>query len=284
MDASEIINKLKQSGTGWADNDFSEDVIALIQQQSAEIERWYELADQWAADFAGGTIDLCDEDATPELLMKHIGNLIVNALHDGGLTDQPETLTYQWIRDTVFGLLAEIERLKRWKADTEAAYAVAINDECGPDEKHCSCVPALRNEIERLTKTINDGDYAGLRELALIREASGHMKVGLCDLAEAVGKDYAELAGLKQERDELYEDLGALPEDRSCAEIMSEFATLREVVAEIRDNHVSAIQNHIDGDEPSTGFIDGVLDEIRADIAAATAALEAESNQQKESE
>jgi len=35
-------------------------------------------------------------------------------------------------------------------ADIRAVYARIVAGECAPDEKHCSCVPALRARIEEL--------------------------------------------------------------------------------------------------------------------------------------
>ena len=47
-------------------------------------------------------------------------------------------------------LYAEIERLKADLAEITATHARIVSGECAPDEKHCTCVPALRGEIGRL--------------------------------------------------------------------------------------------------------------------------------------
>jgi len=50
-------------------------------------------------------------------------------------------------------LRAELDDLREWKQDTLAAYDRAINSPC-PDEKHCTCVPALRVERDRLREAL----------------------------------------------------------------------------------------------------------------------------------
>lgn len=44
----------------------------------------------------------------------------------------------------------EQEKISEELADIKETYAHIVNDECGKDEKHCTCVPALRAEIARL--------------------------------------------------------------------------------------------------------------------------------------
>lgn len=62
-------------------------------------------------------------------------------------------------------------------------------------------------EIERLQKQVNTGDYACLRELALIREASGHgSKPMLSEFTELIAKDYAKLARLRAVVERLHVD------------------------------------------------------------------------------
>ena len=36
----------------------------------------------------------------------------------------------------------------------DAYYRKVVNDECAPDEVHCTCVPALRDKIDRLEDTV----------------------------------------------------------------------------------------------------------------------------------
>jgi len=40
-------------------------------------------------------------------------------------------------------LRAELDELREWKTNTQAAYDKALNSPC-PDGRHCTCVPALR--------------------------------------------------------------------------------------------------------------------------------------------
>lgn len=50
----------------------------------------------------------------------------------------------------VGALCAEVERLQTELADRDEMYRQIINEQCAPDEQHCSCVPSLRAEIVRL--------------------------------------------------------------------------------------------------------------------------------------
>ena len=48
-------------------------------------------------------------------------------------------------------LIDEVEALRCQLAERDEYYRMVINEACqAPDEKHCTCVPALRKEIERL--------------------------------------------------------------------------------------------------------------------------------------
>jgi hypothetical protein len=49
---------------------------------------------------------------------------------------------------------AEVERLKTQLADIADAQKVILSEQCAPDEQHCTCVPTLRAENERLKKEI----------------------------------------------------------------------------------------------------------------------------------
>ena len=44
----------------------------------------------------------------------------------------------------------EVAELRLWKQDIEAQVALVMDEECGTDERHCTCVPILRREVERL--------------------------------------------------------------------------------------------------------------------------------------
>ena len=43
------------------------------------------------------------------------------------------------------------DELAEYKAEIETATAGAIDDVCGANERHCTCVPLLRAEVKRLT-------------------------------------------------------------------------------------------------------------------------------------
>jgi hypothetical protein len=60
-------------------------------------------------------------------------------------------------REVVPEQQAEIERLREELADWREAAETAAGETCG-DEKHCTCVPLLRMEIERLRAVIAGGE------------------------------------------------------------------------------------------------------------------------------
>ena len=47
-------------------------------------------------------------------------------------------------------LEAEVARLTADLNDRDEAHRRILAEECAPDERHCSCVPALRAEVARL--------------------------------------------------------------------------------------------------------------------------------------
>lgn len=50
-------------------------------------------------------------------------------------------------------LIDEVDALRVQLAERDEYYRMVINEACqAPDEKHCTCVPALRAEVERLRK------------------------------------------------------------------------------------------------------------------------------------
>ena len=67
-------------------------------------------------------------------------------------------------------LVNEVTELRSKLADGDEYYRRVINEECAPDEQHCTCVPALRHEID-LTFPVKVGKIA--------REALEHAKVVL---------------------------------------------------------------------------------------------------------
>jgi uncharacterized small protein (DUF1192 family) len=52
-------------------------------------------------------------------------------------------------------LRVENERLAAYKKDVEDSYERIMNEECSPDEMHCTCVPLLRNKITDLENQRN---------------------------------------------------------------------------------------------------------------------------------
>lgn len=47
-----------------------------------------------------------------------------------------------------------IRKLEDWKADVIAAHEKVMSDECPSDERHCTCVPVLRIELEGLRAVV----------------------------------------------------------------------------------------------------------------------------------
>ena len=52
--------------------------------------------------------------------------------------------------------LKALEEVEDWREGTRRVMA----EECAPDEKHCTCVPDLRREIERLQNLIVEWHFA----------------------------------------------------------------------------------------------------------------------------
>ncbi len=47
-------------------------------------------------------------------------------------------------------LLERIAELEEWKADVENSYRITMDEKCTADEKHCTCVPILKQRIAKL--------------------------------------------------------------------------------------------------------------------------------------
>lgn len=52
----------------------------------------------------------------------------------------------------IAALRAENERLRDYKEDVENAVKMSLDEVCTADEKHCTCVPLLRQEVKLLKK------------------------------------------------------------------------------------------------------------------------------------
>ena len=64
-------------------------------------------------------------------------------------------------------LIDEVEALRVQLAERDEYYRLVINENCQqPDEKHCTCVPALRAEVGRLRVRLDDANK--LAEMMLI--------------------------------------------------------------------------------------------------------------------
>ena len=59
-------------------------------------------------------------------------------------------------RDETFGTLAiQLAQLEEELTDRKEADRKVLADECAPDEKHCTCVPALKKENRDIKRTID---------------------------------------------------------------------------------------------------------------------------------
>ncbi len=63
-----------------------------------------------------------------------------------------EEMEDDWVR--LIDIAPIITQLEAKLEEHDAYYRKVVNDECAPDEKHCTCVPALRKENEALTGQI----------------------------------------------------------------------------------------------------------------------------------
>lgn len=54
--------------------------------------------------------------------------------------------------DHIETLLQRIAELEEEIADRDAAYAAVIEERCASDERHCACVPHLRQRIAELER------------------------------------------------------------------------------------------------------------------------------------
>jgi hypothetical protein len=71
--------------------------------------------------------------------------IIVAASRAGIIYMEGETV--ERMADEILALRAELTVAKDRSADYEADFRRVVNEECAPDEKHCSCVPHLRRQL-----------------------------------------------------------------------------------------------------------------------------------------
>jgi hypothetical protein len=67
-------------------------------------------------------------------------------------------------------LRAENARLREWKTDVENSQRIVLEEKCAPDEKHCGCVPILRQELARLREALDRLVAAEREECAKLAE------------------------------------------------------------------------------------------------------------------
>ena len=60
----------------------------------------------------------------------------------------------RYLTDQISMLKGENERLTKYIEDYEDDTRKVLADECAPDEKHCTCVPVLRDIIAALKREI----------------------------------------------------------------------------------------------------------------------------------
>jgi hypothetical protein len=97
--------------------------------------------------------------AERDTLSNHLGNLLA-VIHGDGGHYQGEHGTDKAVSDAMLivsrltaerdALKAENEKLVDTLSDWSDQYTMVISDKCPSDEQHCTCVPALREEISKL--------------------------------------------------------------------------------------------------------------------------------------
>ena len=82
------------------------------------------------------------------------------------------------------GQAAEIERLRLIVDDITNAHRVVMDEACGADERHCTCVPILRSEIEQLWRMLAAADARTgekIEEIGHNEELIAHLRAELAD-------------------------------------------------------------------------------------------------------
>ena len=65
-------------------------------------------------------------------------------------------------------LQAEVAALKSKLEDIEDAHGVVMDERCGADEVHCTCVPALRYEVAALKAKLEAVDLGDVRDARMV--------------------------------------------------------------------------------------------------------------------
>ena len=63
---------------------------------------------------------------------------------------------------------AEVAALKAKLEDIEDAHGVVMDERCGADEVHCTCVPALRYEVAALKAKLEAVDLGDVRDARMV--------------------------------------------------------------------------------------------------------------------
>ena len=81
---------------------------------------------------------------------KQIAILEANAEQALDFDDTTIVVPLTLARNIVAQLEERVRELETELADWRAASKKVLNEECAPDEKHCTCVPFLRKRIDEL--------------------------------------------------------------------------------------------------------------------------------------
>jgi hypothetical protein len=140
-------------------------------------------------------------------------------------------------QDDIEYLIAEVERLQEESDHYDSIHKMVMSEKCPTDEVHCTCVPHLRAEVERLEDALREKegalDACSMR-VALEKRAVEKWK----DLAmKAESTTSIDLHGLEQENEELRIQDGAK---------VGEIYTLRKEVERL-EHKCGVLNRLIDG-------------------------------------
>ena len=69
---------------------------------------------------------------------------------------------------TSIDLAADLLDARAELAEIKASFASTVAGECAPDEKHCTCVPALRYEVAALKAKLEAVDLGDVRDARMV--------------------------------------------------------------------------------------------------------------------
>ncbi len=132
---------------------------------------------------------------------------------------------YADARDHVHELEVEVERLKVELADWHSSASQIMAEPCRDNEVHCTCVPALRKEIERLNDFLEREGFRRCDIAACNCDSwhGGHAMVRLQEIIETLGgcngtTPLAEVEQLKAELEDEHEIAENYHRQHSCAD------------------------------------------------------------------